>query len=82
MISNIYKLNIDGNIDLIAIYTLSPKKALINYIMQYIYNNYNTWTYPDHIDGIKKSKIKPDHYYYDLESVVIASYPKKEEGSK
>ena len=41
----------EGNPDVrkVAIYSLSPKKALIAYIMQNIFHNMNTWEYPETI---------------------------------
>lgn len=75
MLSLIYELNSDGKIEKKAEYTISPKQALINYIMQFKRKNYNTWAYPDNITDIRESTTKKDHYYFDDGDLVIASYP-------
>jgi hypothetical protein len=72
--TTIYELNSEGNIIEKAQYTIEPKKALIAYIMQAKKNN-NTWQYPEHIDGIKESQTKRNHYYYDMGNIVLAAYP-------
>lgn len=60
-----------------AIYTIEPKKALISYVMQEIFGNYNTWEYPEEIKGMRKSDTVKDHWYYDdyKGRRVIAAYP-------
>lgn len=75
MTSLIYVLTPDGVITRKAQYSLNPKKALINYIMQYARNNWNDWTYPDTLPGIRESNTVKNHYYYDHGDNVIASYP-------
>lgn len=75
--SIIYELNENGDIKEKAIYTVDSKQALINYIMQFINNNHNTWTYQNEIEGIRESKTKQNCYYYDYNNIVIASYPSK-----
>lgn len=75
--SIIYELNENGKIEEKAIYTVDAKQALINYIMQFLKNNHNTWTYPTDIEGIRESKTKQNHYYYDYNNIVIGSYPSK-----
>lgn len=57
-------------------YSLPPKKALIAFIRQ-SENDFNTWTYPDHIDGIRESNVAKDHYYWDDfdNKRVVAAYP-------
>jgi len=75
MASLIYELNSDGKITKKAEYTVDPQKALINYIMQYKRNNWNTWQYPHTIEGIRESGTVKNHFYYDDGSLVIASYP-------
>ena len=78
MLSLIYELK-EGNPNMrkIAAYSISPKKALICYIMQYIYNDFNTWEYPEELDGIRASDTVKDHWYYDdiPGRRVIAAYP-------
>ncbi len=66
-----------GHITHAATYSVSPKKALICYVMQYINHNGNTWEYPEHIDGIRESGTVQDHYYYDdiTHDQIIAAYP-------
>jgi len=66
----------------VAEYAQPPKKALVNYIMQYIKNEWNTRLYPDDIEGIRESDTVADHFYYDVfrgrngnENAVYAAYP-------
>ena len=82
MTSVIYKLEKGKSMVKVAEYTQPPKKALINFIMQYIKHNWNTYTYPDDIEGIRESQTIPEHYYYDVfkrrngnENAVYAAYP-------
>lgn len=75
MKSVIYELEENGNITEKAIYTCDSKKALINYIMQYKKNNWNDWMYPETLPGIRESKTVKDHWYFDYNNIVIASYP-------
>ena len=74
----IYELreNGDGNIDKIAEYTLSPKAALVCFIMQ-SRKNFNTWDYPQEIQGMRQSKAIPNHWYFDdgVNKRVLAAYP-------
>lgn len=58
-------------------YSVGPKKAIVNYIMQYIKNNWNTWQYPEYIDGVRQSIKAPNRYYYDdiSNGKIIAAYP-------
>jgi len=67
----------DGNIHKVAEYNLPPKQAMIAYIEQSIYNNFNTWTYPEAIAVIRQSDTVPDHWYYDdiKNGRVLAAYP-------
>ena len=60
-----------------AEYSLEPKKALIAFVMQDIHNNFNTWEYPEHIKGIRRSDTFADHWYYDdyPGRRAIAAYP-------
>ncbi len=44
--------------------TMTTKEALIAWIMQYIKHDYNTWNYPNNIEGITESKKRKDTYYY------------------
>lgn len=74
MLSLIYELDQNGNINKKAEYTCNTKQALINYIMQFKKKNFNTWNYPEHIDGIRESSKKDNSYYYDFGDIVIASY--------
>lgn len=75
MLSIIYELNSDGIIKKIAEYSCNPQEALINYIMQYKCNNWNTWEYPKMLKGIRESKTVKNHFYFDYGNTVIAAYP-------
>jgi hypothetical protein len=75
MKSIIYELDEQGNITEKAIYTVTPKQALINYIMQFKKKNHNFWMYPETLEGIRESKTVKDHWYFDYNNIVIASYP-------
>lgn len=74
-LSLIYELDEQGNIQKKAEYTVTSKQALINYIMQFKKKNFNTWTYPETLPGIRESKTVKNHWYYDQDNIVIASYP-------
>ena len=75
-ISIIYELNENGDVTEKARYSIDTKQALIAYIMQK-QNNFNTWEYPTELKGIRESKTKQNHYYFDYnENIVIGSYPK------
>ena len=60
-----------------AYYSLDPKSALVSYIRQSIYKDYNTARYPSIILGMRESDTVMDHWYYDdiLGKRVICSYP-------
>lgn len=73
-VSTIHRLYPDGHIERKATYTLPTKEAMIAYIMQER-NNFNTWQYPEWIQGMRESKTKPGCFYFDLGSDVIGSYP-------
>ena len=78
MASLIYELREgDPNIRKKAIYTIEPKEALISYVMQEIFGNYNTWEYPEELKGMRESDTVKDHWYYDdyKGRRVIAAYP-------
>ncbi len=77
MKTNIFELQEkSGKIDRISSYSLDSKQALIAYICQRG-GNFNYWTYPKDMDGIRESKTVKNHYYYDdiRRSVIIAAYP-------
>ena len=66
----------------VASYSCSPKQALVAYVMQYIKNNWNTWEYPEMLEGMRESQTIADHWYYDLfkgrnakVNAVISAYP-------
>lgn len=65
-----------------AEYSLPPKAAMVAYIKQYVENNWNTWEYPDVIEGMRESDTVADHWYFDLYkskgakmNANIAAYP-------
>ena len=80
--SLIYKMEeVSGEITKIAEYTLPPKEALMNYIMQYFRNSFNWWTYPETIDGMREID---GRWYYDAIKIkgapfdgVLAAYPER-----
>ena len=62
-----------GVITRVASYSLPAKNALIAYIMQHIRNNYNAWTYPENIDGLRN--VNGNYYFDDIHGGrVIAAY--------
>ena len=67
----------DGTIHKVAEYNLPPKQAMVAYVEQSINKNFNTFTYPNTIKGIRQSPTVPDHWYYDdiRGGRVIAAYP-------
>lgn len=74
----IYELR-EGNPDVIKIgeYSVEPKEAMVDFIQQFLFGNYNTWTYPQIVSGMRESKIKKDHWYYDdiSNKRVLVAYP-------
>jgi hypothetical protein len=74
MTSKIIELKANGEQEEKALYSLSPKKALIAYVMQNIKRNNNTWDYPEELEGIKESGTKSNVFYYDDGNVVIGSF--------
>jgi hypothetical protein len=42
----------DGNFGPPVYYSQPPKKALICFVMQHVFRRYNTWMYPDDLEGI------------------------------
>lgn len=65
--TTIYELR-EGSADVrrVATYALEPQKAMVAYIEQRLNNNYNTWDYPEIIEGMRESDTIADHWYYDL----------------
>ena len=66
-----------GNIEVSCIYHgISRQQAIINFIQQYFNNNYNTWNYPNTIEGIYKSNFIKDRilYNYSDDIVIYAQY--------
>lgn len=63
-----------GDITRKAEYTLPAKKALIAYIMQYVKHDFNTWFYPDNIDGMRQSSNGEKGFYYDHAGIILAAY--------
>jgi len=60
-----------------AIYSQPPKQALVDYIMQYLHHNYNTWEYPETITGIRESKTRKGCFSYDNGDIAIMAIPKE-----
>lgn len=52
------------------IYALSPRKAMINAVMQYK-GNFNTQDYPSKLDGIYKSNVIKDRLLYNLSDDLV-----------
>ena len=77
MNTSIYECDSNGKITKIAEYSVEPEQALINYIQQTIHCNFNTWKYPKHMNQIRESRIKKNHFYYDdiPNDRVLTSYP-------
>ena len=62
-----------GGVKRIASYSTPPKRSMVNYIMQYIHNNFNTWEYPDIIKGMRE--VRGNWYFDDIKGKrVIAAY--------
>ncbi len=75
MVSTIYELTEgDPRMRKVAIYTLPPKQALIAYIEQRLYNNFNTSEYPDDFEGIRESSTISNHFYFDKKKCVYGGY--------
>lgn len=77
MASMIYECDSNGKITKVAEYSVEPKQALINYVQQYMNGNWNTASYPKRMKGIRESRMKKNHFYYDdiQNDKVIAAYP-------
>ena len=52
-----------------SLYSLPPEKAISAYLQQKR-GNWDTWTYPDKVEGVKKS-IKPHTLFIDLGKTVV-----------
>lgn len=74
MVTVIVKLCKDGSIERVVEYTTPPRQAMVDFIMQILRNDYNTWTYPCWIDGMYVSKNNPNQYYYENGDDVYAAY--------
>lgn len=72
--TRICKLHPDGRIIDAATFTLDTKPALVAYIMQVIYHNYNTWEYPETVDGMYPSQFSDSWYYDTNDGGTLASY--------
>ncbi len=79
--TTIYKLPDGGSLMRVASYSLPPKKALVAYIKQE-QGDFQTWKYPEIIQGMRESESARDHWYFDFtktrgykENAVIAAYP-------
>ena len=82
-VSNINVLYDDGRMkENVAVYILDAKEALVCYIKQFIENDFNTWQYPEMIEGMHKSNKRKNTWYYDHEDMHIQSYQKKEKGEQ
>ena len=77
MNTSIYECDSNGKISKLAEYSIEPEQALICYIEQYIYRNWNSLEYPKHMKTIRESRIKKNHFYFDdiPNDRVIAAYP-------
>ena len=74
MVTTIYEMSeASGVIKRKASYTLPPREALRNYIMQVINGDPNWWTYPEFIKGMREVE---GRWYWDdlLNGKVIAAY--------
>lgn len=56
----------ESGIKELAIYSLPPKKAMVCFIEQFIRKNFNTWEYPEEIEGMRESTTVGNHWYYDV----------------
>ncbi len=75
MITKICKLTTYGDVINVCEYSIEPKPAMVAYLMQTIHHNYNTWQYPEVIDGMYQSNVCPDNWYYDMpDGGCIAAY--------
>ena len=54
------------------LYSLPPMKALICAVEQYK-GNFNTWDYPDKLDGIYKSNIIESGLLYNINDLIMYS---------
>lgn len=64
--SRILELKDNGSTEpqVVAIYSCTPKTALICYIMQNVFHNYHSWEYPETLEGIWESSIIKNNWYY------------------
>lgn len=72
--TRICKLHSDGRIIDAATFTLDAKPALVAYIMQAIHHNYNTWEYPEVVDGMYPGKVSDNWYYDTPDGGVLAAW--------
>ena len=64
-----------GKIEFRASYTLPPDKALVAFVEQQK-KNYNFWTYPKRLVGMRESPTASGNWYYDdiPNNQIIAAY--------
>ena len=62
-----------GHIERKATYSLTPKEALRNYIMQVVFKDVHWWNYPEIIQGMRESE---HGWFWDYieQGKVIAAY--------
>ena len=66
-----------------VVYALSPRVAMVYYIMQFVKKNFMWEKYPKHIDGIFSSAKVKDIWYYDkLDGVILVSRPMTDKDRK
>ena len=75
--TEIMKLSPNGEIKTVAVYSISAKQALINFIMQK-QGNFNWWEYPTELDGVRQGYTRFDTYFFDDGDIVYGAFPRKE----
>ncbi len=58
------KLLTDNGIKTVATFSIDCKRALIAFIRQ-LRGDYQTWTYPEHIDGMYESTTRKGVWYFE-----------------
>lgn len=53
---------------------IDPKPALVAHIMQIIRHNFNTWEYPEVVEGMYRGIVSSNWYYDTQDGGTLAAY--------
>lgn len=61
-------------IEIGAFVGIDPKPALVAHIMQTIRHNFNTWEYPEVVEGMYQGIVSSNWYYDTQDGGTLAAY--------